>query len=87
MTQWETLVFVPNETVRQPIKSRPPPDPDAFMRADDEQRLILLGEAYIRQTQAVGTCNVQIQGLNKWVTEILNAYPDADVRYRVIEKP
>lgn len=81
-TQWETLVFVPNERLRQRLNAAAPPDPDLFMAADDQERLILLSEAFIRQTQVVGQCNIQMEGLDRWVDEIVKAYPEADVRYR-----
>lgn len=59
-----------------------PPNKEAFVAADDAERLILISEAWHKQTDKVLVGNEQTRGLADWRESILDYYkedPDVEV--------
>lgn len=57
-----------------------PPRRAIFIEADDLDKVLLMTNAWIRQTKRVQECNASLDILQEWKASILNTLPeDAEV--------
>lgn len=74
VTQYETQVIAPNDNLLQIIEVIPPPDRQRFIEADPDERLLMLMQAYNRQTTQLGICNAQTERLIEWKQRVIDVY-------------
>lgn len=53
-----------------------PPSQAIFIEADDLDKVLLMTNAWIRQTKRVQECNASLEVLQSWKATILNTLPE-----------
>lgn len=69
-----------------------PPERAIFIEADDLDKLLMMTNAWIRQTKRVQECNANFTALQDWKASILETLPDdaevsTDSRWRDRRRP
>lgn len=67
---------MPNDNLLRQVQVTRPPNKTAFVAASDDERLVLLSTAWIRQTGRLLECNANFVTLQDWKRRVLKEYPN-----------
>ena len=78
VVQHQTRVVVPDAGMLRQSLVNPPPNREDFMNASPTLQIQMLGRAWQKQTASLVKCNIQLEGISNWKSEVLEKYKKLD---------
>lgn len=75
VTTETTRVAVPEDAWLADVPLAEPPNKEAFIAADQDQRILMLQASLKQQYKLIADKNVQLAGARKWKEQMLKRYP------------
>ena len=68
------VLIAPNDSDLSECPVAPPPSYEEFMKATSVGQMMMMTEAYNKQTKNVNECNIRLYGLKLWKEEQIKNY-------------